>query len=74
MSFLEMDVQEVMEGFPPPSGMSKGSKVEVVRRLDELARRNGRSPDPRPALARRLDVTPRSVERYRREIRDANLG
>lgn len=70
MSYLEWDVQEVLEGFPPPSGMSKASKVEAMVRLES----RNRGPLSRPELARILGVTTRTIERYRRELRAASLG
>lgn len=74
MSFSELDVAEVVDGFPPPPFMSKASRVEVVRRLDERAARRG-DPLPHPSLAAGvLRVSTRSIERYRRELRDASLS
>lgn len=74
MSFSELDVQEVLEGFPPPPFMSKDSRVEVVRRLDERAQSRGEPLPLRPLIAAMLRVSTRSIERYRRELRDDTLG
>lgn len=65
----ELDVLEVLEGFPPPSGMTPASKREVVRRLDEASRRDGEPLKPRPWVAQLLGVTTRTVERYRAQLR-----
>ena len=74
MTFFELDVQEVLEGYPPPPAMTRGSRVEVVRRLDERARQRREPVLSRPVLAAMLRVTTRSIERYRRDLRDDTLG
>ena len=70
MSFSELDVQEVLEGFPPPGAMTRGSRVEVVRRLDAQLH----EALSRPVLAKMLGVSTRTIERYRRELRDDTLS
>lgn len=74
MTFNEIDVVEVLEGFPPSPFMSKASRVEVVRRLDERAARRGDDLPSRPWLAEALRVSTRTIERYRRELRDGTLS
>lgn len=65
MSYSEIDVQEVLEGFPPPPGMTPGSKREVVRRLDEQAVRHGQPLLTATVMGKLLYVDKRTVTRYR---------
>lgn len=63
--FSEMDVSEVMEGFLAPPAMTPASRREAVRRLDQEGRLSTAE------IAVRLVVSTRTVERYRRVLRNA---
>lgn len=67
--FNEADVQEVVDGFVRPPGMSRASRLEVVRRLDEQRQRRGQPPLLCAILAARLEVSERTITRYRSAIR-----
>ncbi len=66
----EADVQEVVDGFVRPPGMNRASRVEVVRRLDEQRVRRGQPPLLGAILAARLEVSERTISRYRAAIRN----
>lgn len=74
MSFSEIDVEEVLLGFAPPPGMTVGSRIEAIRRLDLRATEQGKPIASRPLLAEFFGVSTRTIERYRRRLREATLS
>ena len=72
---IESQVREIMAGdLPDPTEATLGSRIEAVARLDDAHVGAGQPKLKTEELARRLGVTTRTIERYRRRLRLYSLG